>query len=108
MSAAVAALLCLGCAGADAASLVTGYGPVLKGRTSFYGGAPDHANPNTASYGTLNGACGCVRQCTHYITTRPQFILHIIVIDLSVLYIFVRCGPAADPAVLCSQIASCM
>ena len=29
------------------------------GRTTFYGGAPDHMNPSTASFGTLDGSCGC-------------------------------------------------
>ena len=36
------------------------FGPVQKGRTSFYGGAPDNQNPEDPSYGTLNGSCGYV------------------------------------------------
>ena len=35
-----------------------GYGPVMKGRTTFYGGAPDNSDPKNPSWGTLNGSCG--------------------------------------------------
>ena len=38
------------------------YGVMKTGRTTFYGGAPDHMNPNNPSYGTLEGSCGCVRR----------------------------------------------
>ena len=45
----------------NAATLVAAnYGPVLQGRTSFYGGAPDNMTPTEPSYGTSEGSCGCV------------------------------------------------
>ena len=35
------------------------YGVMKTGRTTFYGGAPDHMDPDDPSYGTLDGSCGC-------------------------------------------------
>jgi len=35
------------------------YGPLMTGRTTFYGGAPDGMNPDSPSYGTSEGSCGC-------------------------------------------------
>lgn len=58
---AVVAVTLLVCAAADAATAANGYGPVLRGRTSFYGGSFDKMNPNNPSYGTLFGNCGYVR-----------------------------------------------
>lgn len=51
-------LLLLGVSTGTAAA-ASGYGPVRKGRTTFYGGAPDKKDPNTPSWGTLHGSCGC-------------------------------------------------
>ena len=45
---------------ASATLNATGYGPTQKGRSTFYGGTPDNMNPNTPSWGTLRGSCGCV------------------------------------------------
>ena len=46
-----------------AAASATGFGPVQKGRTTFYGGAPDLKDPNEPSWGTLHGSCGYVAGC---------------------------------------------
>lgn len=54
--------------GPDTNVAATGYGPVLKGRTTFYGGAPDHSDPNSPSWGTLDGSCG------YALCSQSQFI----------------------------------
>ena len=63
----------------------TSYGVMKTGRTTFYGGAPDHMNPNTASFGTLDGSCGCahslrppLRSCfrASFQSDAPNYIFH--------------------------------
>lgn len=61
-----AALLLLLGACTSAAAVGTGYGPVRKGRTTFYGGAPDKKDPTTPSWGTLEGSCGCAIDLAPY------------------------------------------
>ena len=74
MGAWAALLLCLLPVASTGADLTSGgFGPMRKGRTTFYGGEPDKKDPNEPSWGTQHGSCGCVSCCASSFVVTTSF-----------------------------------